>query len=277
MLIKDTYRMDIVKKHNEVITSDQRSAISSRYKRITKAINREFWNSESETAHSFYVGSYGRGTAVNTSDIDILIELPYIEFSRFDNYTYNGQSKLLQVVKDAIITTYPRSIVKADGQIVKIDFSDGITFEILPSFKERNIWGEETGKYIYADSNHGGKWRSTNPKVEQEAMKRKNIETNGLLFDTCKHIRQIRDTKFSSYQLSGIVIDSYVFNHIDNWQWCPEGVTSTKPKGTFEKKLRDEISYSDTSLYAPGSYDIVDSKNSIECLQKVLNHMAKDF
>ena len=37
-----------------------------RYKEITKAVNRTFWNSESETDHSRYVGSYGRGTAINT-------------------------------------------------------------------------------------------------------------------------------------------------------------------------------------------------------------------
>ena len=61
--------MDLVTKHGEKITLDQRSTISMRYKRITKAINEEFWNSTSETAHSMYVGSYGRGTAIDTSDI----------------------------------------------------------------------------------------------------------------------------------------------------------------------------------------------------------------
>ena len=36
----------------------------------------------------------------------------------------------------------------------------------------------------------------------------------GLLYDTCKHIRYIRDNSFSSYHLSGIVIDSLSLIHI---------------------------------------------------------------
>ena len=68
--------MDTVKRKGEPISQDQRSTISLRYKHITKAINIEFWDSMSETDHSFYVGSYGRNTAIDTSDIDILVELP---------------------------------------------------------------------------------------------------------------------------------------------------------------------------------------------------------
>ncbi|HQK35926.1 MAG TPA: hypothetical protein PK074_14485, partial [Spirochaetales bacterium] len=56
-----------VQKCGEVIPMDTRSLISTRYKTITKAVNREFWNSTSDTTHSLYVGSYGRGTAVDTS------------------------------------------------------------------------------------------------------------------------------------------------------------------------------------------------------------------
>ncbi len=50
---------------NHPIDSDTRSLISRRYRAITKAINRRFWGSESKTDHGFYVGSYGRGTAIS--------------------------------------------------------------------------------------------------------------------------------------------------------------------------------------------------------------------
>ena len=66
----------LIKKHGEVISMDLRSTISRRYHSITSAINKNFWNISSDTQHSFYVGSYGRGTAINTSDLDILVELP---------------------------------------------------------------------------------------------------------------------------------------------------------------------------------------------------------
>lgn len=65
-----------VEKHGERISQDIRNLISLRYHTVTKAINNEFWNSISNTLHSLYVGSYGRNTAIDTSDIDILVELP---------------------------------------------------------------------------------------------------------------------------------------------------------------------------------------------------------
>ena len=79
-----------ITKNEHVIDLDTRSLISVRYKRITKAVNQTFWNSISDTAHSFYVGSYGRGTAINTSDLDVLIELPDAEYSHFSDIYGNG-------------------------------------------------------------------------------------------------------------------------------------------------------------------------------------------
>ena len=92
-----------VKKGSESISLDTRQLISKRYHTITRAVNKEFWNSTSDVDHSLYVGSYGRGTAIDTSDIDILLELPEEEYNRYDLVKGNGQSRLLQAVKDAII------------------------------------------------------------------------------------------------------------------------------------------------------------------------------
>lgn len=268
--------MDTVSRCGERISQEQRSLISDRYNRITRAINTEFWRSTSETAHSRYVGSYGRGTAIDTSDIDILVELPRNEYNRYDAHKGNGQSRLLQAVKKAILTTYPRSNIHADGQVVVIDFSDGMKFEILPAFQQVDLFGNWNGKYDYPDTNMGGNWRSTNPKAEQEAMATKNKESNGLLYDTCKHMREIRDSHFSKYHLSGIVIDSFVYSHIDDWHWLNAGETSTQPLGTYEKKLYNECPFWSFNLTAPGSGDSVDTTKSLDCLREVLNYMSKE-
>lgn len=63
------------------------------------------------------------------------------------------------------------SDVRADGQVVKIAFSDEMKFEILPAFVSMD-WGGNT-IYEYPDSNQGGNWLSSNPKAEQEAIKQK--------------------------------------------------------------------------------------------------------
>lgn len=268
--------MDTVSRSGERISQEQRSLISDRYKRITRAINNEFWGTSSETAHSRYVGSYGRGTAIDTSDIDILVELPREEYERYDAHKGNGQSRLLQAVKTTIQSTYSRSDIHADGQVVVINFSDGMKFEILPAFQQLDWLGNWNGKYDYPDTNMGGNWRSTNPKAEQEAMAAKNRASNGLLYDTCKHMREIRDSHFSSYHLSGIVIDSFVYHHIDDWHWLNVGETSSQPHGTYEKKLYSACPFWSFNLTAPGSGDGVDTSRSVDCLQKVLNYMSKE-
>lgn len=129
--------MDRVKKNIVGVESAKRELISKRYKRITKAVNSEFWSSNSETAHSLYVGSYGRGTATTDSDLDVLLSLPRSEYERYDMYRGNGQSRLLQAVKSAVSETYSTTDVKGDGQVVVVSFSDGMKFELL---RHLSVW-----------------------------------------------------------------------------------------------------------------------------------------
>lgn len=263
----------LVQKHGEIIARDVRTTISKRYNAVTRAINREFWNIDNEVQHSFYVGSYGRGTAIDTSDLDILIELPTSEYHHYNLLKWNGQSRLLQTVRNAILFTYPRSDVRADGQVVKIAFSDGMQFEILPAFY---CWD---GTYKYPDTNMGGNWKSTDPKAEQAAMKQKNKTSNGLLYDTCKHLRRVRDDFFSSYHLSGIVIDSFVYAAMGDWHWVTEGEVSLSEAGRYEQVLLNYLLNNKNSsilyLTAPGSNQIVDIRSSIQCLEKVLRYVAE--
>lgn len=274
-----------VAKHGELIPLETRQLIAKRYRTVTKAVNREFWGrSNDETSNSFYVGSYGRGTAIDSSDIDILVSLPETEYHKYAYTQYNGQSRLLQAVRSALLDAYPRSQIKADGQVVKIDFSDGMKFEILPAFKQEPLgygWGLSLPPtYTYPDSNMGGNWKSTNPKAEQEAMADKNKSSNGLLYDTCKHIRYIRDNFFSSYHLSGIVIDSFVYMAMGDWKWIDTpNHNSRYTPGDYERVLYNYAKqfecWGGISLFAPGSKQEVNTTDCYNCLLKVLAYMIK--
>lgn len=265
----------IVTKMGEVIPMEYRLKVSHRYKEITRVVNNVYWNIASEALHSLYVGSYGRGTAIKTSDIDILIEFPVTEFNRFDNYKFNGQSQLLQSLRTTLLDRYPSSKIEGDGQVVKFDFSDGVAFELLPAF--RGCCG-----YVYPDSNGGGKWRSTRPREEQEAMRNKNNVSNGLLFDTCKHIRSLRDNHFQTRHLSGILIDSFVYKAIGDWVWSDCGRGSAV--GAYEKSLLNCFYMTfgamlfDSCQYridAPGSGDgITCELEDVKCLGNILEKMA---
>lgn len=262
---------------NHPISKEQRTNISKRYKRITRAINNTFWNNESEIAHSFYVGSYGRGTAINTSDLDVLFEMPEDEYYHFTSMNGNGQSRLLQAVKSAILDTYPKTNIKGDGQVVVVNFSDNIKFEILPAFL--NEWN---GTYKYPDTHMGGNWLSTNPKAEIEAMKELNStdNTNGLLYASCQHIRYIRDNYFSSYHLSGILIDSFVYEVIDGWHYLRNGEKKSDEIYTYEEHLLkkyNDMSYNGRivpKINAPGSGMDVDPSKGWDVLGKILNKIV---
>lgn len=272
-----------VRKNEHVISSDTRSLISSRYKRITRAFNSEFWNSTSETDHSLYVGSYGRNTAINTSDLDVMVILPEDEYEHFTSLKGNGPSKLLQAVKNALWSTYPNTSIRGDGQVVVVNFSDGMKFEILPAFQHMVGYGyyrQWDGTYIYPDSNMGGNWLSTNPKAEQDAIAEKNASTNGLLVETCKHIRYIRDTEYSSYHLSGILIDAFVCEAIGGWHFTKSDEQHVDSAVSYEQSLvnqYDKMSYErlfDPTLKAPGSNMAIDPKQGWSVLGKVLDFMA---
>lgn len=116
---------------NLVLISDKLTNISNRYHSITKIINRSFWNSTSDITHSLYVGSFGRGTKVNDSDIDMLVMLPAKLYHQYNRYSGNGQSAFLQNIKNTIKTSYPSTEIRADGQIIGVNFSDGKSFEVF--------------------------------------------------------------------------------------------------------------------------------------------------
>ena len=271
-----------VEKNNHPIGMETRSLISKRYKTITKAVNKEFRNIDNDSDYSFYVGSYGRGTAIDTSDLDVLVELPNDEYEHFHSLSGNGASRLLQAVKNAVMTPYPKTNIKADGQVVVVQFSDDMRFEILPAFRKIIYGGNWDGTYIYPDTHMGGNWLTTNPKAEQKAMIEKNLyeKSNGLLFDTCKHIRYIHNQYYSSYHLSGILIDTFVYKYIGIWHWCRNDENNDNyciKSNEFEKNLMllyYSSLYSSSSLQAPGSNEPVDTRKDLDTLGKVLGKIV---
>jgi hypothetical protein len=150
------------------------SSIATRYGRITVRLNKDFWSTESDTAHSLYVGSYGRDTAARgISDLDVAFRLPYETYVQYNAYQGNGQSALLQAVKESLLKTFHSSKVGGDGQVVVLTFDDGIQFEILPVFDNKD------GTWTYPNSNAGGSWKVCNPKAEIAAVQNRNKAVNG--------------------------------------------------------------------------------------------------
>jgi UTP:GlnB (protein PII) uridylyltransferase len=193
---------------NIKIIDDKIENISYRYKRITKQLNKDFWNSDSDTTHSLYVGSYGRKTAIHVSDIDMIFQLPYEKYKQYDTYQGNGQSALLQEVKSSIEKTY-KSYMRADGQVIRVDFDDGINFEIVPCFLNND------DSFTYPDTNNGGSWKITNPKPEIAELTAANDRWNRNLKRLCKMTRAWKD-KWDA-PIGGLLIDTLAYNFMSNW------------------------------------------------------------
>jgi hypothetical protein len=197
---------------NYLIPATTVSSISTRYKRITKRLNLDFWTTDSETAHSLYVGSYGRDTAAKgVSDLDIYFRLPYSEYEKYNGYQTNGQSALLQAVRTSMQKTYPTTSLKGDGQVVIVAFDDGITFEVLPGFANKD------GSITFPDSNNGGSWKTCNPEAEMSTFATRNAATNHNLKAICRMMRIWKSE--CAVPISGMLIDTLAYNFIDGWQY----------------------------------------------------------
>ena len=191
----------------------QNGAVSSqRYQAITRRLNTDFWQTTSDTSHSFYVGSYGRNTAIHgTSDVDMIFRLPFSVYKQYDDYNGNGQSALLQAVRTSVKKTYSGTNIGADGQVILIPFNDGITFELVPGFVNKD------DSYTYPDSNGGGSWKKTNPKPEIEAIRTRNSTCNNNLISLCRMMRSWK--KEWSVPLGGLLIDTLAYQFIIDWQY----------------------------------------------------------
>ena len=194
------------------MSAEKRSSLSYRTGRITKAVNKAFRNSDSDTANRFYVGSLGRNTAIpSVSDADLLCELPASVYTQYNAYTSNGQAALLTALRTAIRTTYKTSDIFGDGQVVVLDFDDGVRYEVLPAFLNT------AGGYTFPDSNNCGSWKACKPKQEIEAFASRNRDCNFNLVELGRMARAWRDN--ANVPLTGMLIDTLAYQFIANWAY----------------------------------------------------------
>lgn len=162
------------------MSSDTVSTIQYRYHQITKRINLDYWSSSSETTHSLYVGSYGRGTEIWTSDIDIIVQLPYSTYEKFNAYKSNGQSALLQEVKDKSYLYY--------------DFMSRDFFKYLEELDENQNYWLAPGSQRYVWKN--GEFHTKAKTAYNNAVSAISYENSNYSYSAKQKWREIYGTKF---------------------------------------------------------------------------------
>ena len=73
------------------------------------------------------------------------------------------------------------------------------------------------GSYTFPDSNHGGRWRDTNPKPEIEALRNMNNACNNNLIPLCRMMRAWKERR--NVPMRGLLIDTLAYQFINNWQY----------------------------------------------------------
>ena len=186
---------------------DNTDQISLRYGEITASLNRRFRDSESKTANTLQVGSYGRWTAIKgISDLDMLYIMPK---GKWDTYKHGKQSQLLTDVKDAIKDRYPNTDICVDRLVVTVTYTN-FHVEVQPVFEEMDNNGDSY--FNYPDTYNGGRWKATKPRQEIAAMKEFVDQKNKNLRHLCKMARAWKNKH--GVVMGGLLIDTLAYNFL---------------------------------------------------------------
>lgn len=179
--------------------------ISIRYGELTAALNKTFRDTESKTANTLQVGSFGRATGVNgISDLDMLYIMPKSQWGAYEN---GRQLKLLQDVKAAILARYPRTDVRVDRLVVTVTYTN-FHVEVQPVFEQ------DDGSFKYPDTKNGGSWKITKPRAEMAAMSELDSKKNRNLKRLCKMIRAWKNKH--GVEMGGLLIDTLCYNFMES-------------------------------------------------------------
>ena len=214
---------------NIKIAEDKATTISDRYGKITKAMNKYFRDTESTTANSLQVGSYGRYTGIKgISDLDMLYIVPDSKWSDYNKS--GGQTKLLEDTKEAIEKKYHASDIKVDRCVVTVSFSDGSHIDVQPVFEI------EDQDYKYPDTYNGGTWKITKPRKEMDAMVEAEPNKNKNLRRLCKMARSWKNKH--GVCMGGLLIDTLAYNFLNSTTYF-----DTKSFVYYDEMSRDFFKY----------------------------------
>lgn len=245
---------------------DNSDEINTSLNEIAKKLNQKYYDNSS-TENYLLVGSMGRETSIKgESDIDVIYELPNEVYKRFDDYEDNGQSQLLQEIKNVLKEKYPSTDIKGDGQVVVIAFTK-YKIELVPGFKQKD------DSYKYPDTHDGGSWKITKPIAEINASTNM-IENTDTYRDICQMIREWKAN--NGVTICGLLIDTLAKEFLDN---NDEYKTTIKDeyvrllKGIFQ--YLSEQDEDRKQWYALGSNQIIENKdfNFIKKSKKALNKL----
>jgi len=247
---------------NIKIKDDRADDISYRYGRITKALNQEFRDTDSKTANSLQVGSYGRYTGIDgISDLDMLYIMPASKWADYSKA--GGQTKLLQDTKTAISNTYSSSDIRVDRCVVTVTFTDS-HIDVQPVFEV------EEQNYKYPDTYGVGSWKITMPRKEMDAMVEFEPNKNRNLRRLCKMARSWKNKH--GVCLGGLLIDTLAYKFLKSNTYFNE-----KSFAYYDEMCRDFFKYLYDQPKDQTEYGALGSKQRVKVKKSFKRKAKKAF
>lgn len=232
---------------NLTLTDAQKADGETKHRGVRKCLNTHYYNSSSETANSMLVGSWGKATRIRPPrDIDVLFQLPYSVYQRFEQRPGNKQSQLLQEVKGVLEKTYPNTNMRGDGQVVVVQFGS-YAVEVVPAF------ALDGGGYWICDTNGGGKYKKTDPDAEMAAVKQSNDASKN---NTRDLIRMMKCWQaYCNVPLKSFQIELLVIEFLPSWQHS--GRSAVYYDWMTRDFLKFLLSKANGMVFVPGTWEIV--------------------
>ena len=232
---------------NLLLTQDQIDDGVTKHHGVRQCLNRHYYDSPSEKANSFLIGSWCKDTRVRPPrDIDLYFLLSPDVYYRFQSYAENRQSALLQEVKEVLQSTYSSTAMRGDGQVVVVRFNT-INVEVVPAFPLDN------GRYCICDTHDGGRYKETDPKAEVDLVQTVHANNNNNLRPLIKMLKAWQSS--CSVPISSFCLE---LSAIDFLPQCPWRLRSYL---YYDWIARDFFAFLcgrvNTFVYAPGTYEPV--------------------
>ena len=237
---------------NLQLTPSQRDDGFTKYKSVVACLNACYWGTSSPTDHARLVGSWGKNSAIRPPrDVDLLFELPWAVYSRFNKRTGNKQTQLLQEVKSLLLKTFPRTDVRGDGQVVCVPFQS-YAVEVVPAFRLL------AGDYWICDTKEGGRYKTTDPDAEIHHLDASDRASNGNTRDLIRMMK--RWQAFCGVPLKSFWIELLAVEFLLTWEYRGKSTVY------YDWMVRDFFGYllrqAFFVMWVPGTIEIVNIGDS---------------
>jgi Second Messenger Oligonucleotide or Dinucleotide Synthetase domain len=189
----------------------ERADAEGKAHRVARCLWAKYYLGEFAPRCCLTVGSYGKGTACRPpSDIDLLFLLPASSFARVGGLQGNQQSQMLQEIKRSLLLTFPRTDLRADGQVVAAPFQT-YNVEVVPAFSLND------GTYLTANTAGDGSWRLSNPMAEYGAIAQADSASAGKATHLLRMLKPWK--RECSVEIKSIALEVLVCEFVKQWSF----------------------------------------------------------